>query len=169
LKVFGIDIVANDLCWIGLEGNSVEGSVLLQAPSRLKFPNAAVSEFGNLLSLKELVIARLSGEKFDRGGIVKASPAIHTIILKATRADLRKRFKSAEEFLSKLSQVSTPNWIECEDCFEAYGWRNFDWRVREIRKKDRTEAIVEKKRVGNYKRCHSADDLSAAFRFVESA
>ena len=95
------------------------------------------------------------------------SPAVQRIVLKATRADLNKRFKNAEEFLNKLSQVSTPNWIVHDDTFEACAWRKFDWRVRQIRKKHRTEAIVERKRVGNYKRCHSADDLSAAFRFVE--
>ena len=71
--MLGIDIVANDLCWIGIEGNSVGGTVLLQTPPKLKFPNAAATEFGNLASLKELVIARLSNERFERVGIVKAS------------------------------------------------------------------------------------------------
>ena len=97
------------------------------------------------------------------------SKEIDRIIRKAVRADLNDRFKSVEDFINKLSKVSVPDWKPTVDGFEAKGWKNKDWKIRQVKKRKGVEFNVEKRAAGlqNYRCCFKAPDLEEAFAFVD--
>lgn len=95
------------------------------------------------------------------------SPAIKKIVRRALRADHAKRYTSAEEFLGRLAQVSTPNWQPSDMGFEAMDWRNLNWRVYELKQGKSRQVIVEKSRTNKFRRTLAVTDFATAFEYVE--
>ena len=96
------------------------------------------------------------------------SPVIRRILKRSLRADHTKRYETGEDFLNALSKVSTPDWLPVQETFEAYDWRNANWRVYISTRKQLSEAVVEKARANKYRRVHNANRLEEAFTYVET-
>jgi hypothetical protein len=95
-------------------------------------------------------------------------PEIQRIIKQAIKCDLSARFQTAQDFLTALANVSTPNWSPEGDVFTAKNWQGRDWRITSVKKRKGAEFRVEKSPLdlGNYRKCHSTADLNGAFKFV---
>jgi eukaryotic-like serine/threonine-protein kinase len=127
----------------------------------LEKANAEKSSFAELTAKESLLEKMLTSRAYY-------SSAIRRIVQRAVRCDLRERYQTAQDFLSALANVSTPNWRMTENTYNAANWAGKDWRVASVKNKRGSGIIVEKAPLGSqaYRKCNVANALSEAFHFV---
>lgn len=55
---------------------------------------------------------------------------LHKIVTKACKPKLVDRFRTAQDFCTKLMQATVPNWkVINEHTFRASGWNGWDWEI----------------------------------------
>ncbi len=92
--------------------------------------------------------------------------ALNRIIRKATAPSPDDRFQTASEFIGALETLSFPNWEPADaDCFEAFGWRNWDWRIEPG---NGNGVVIRRARKdsGNYRKWDSAEGVEQAARVI---
>jgi serine/threonine protein kinase len=101
------------------------------------------------------------------------SKKLKRIIRKAILPDRKKRYQSASEFLSALSDLNLPNWKPNNEPNEqcvASDWQGFDWKISVIDDNPKREYQIYRSRAGvsNYRRFkEKSDDLAAILELVE--
>lgn len=108
-----------------------------------------------------------------RPQIAYCSPKLARIVRKATNPDPKRRYQSATEFLSSLTQVDVPNWLPVDEVsFVARSWRGWDWRLSETSSKSSAQFVVERSRCDaeSWRRMPKSTFplLKEAFEFIES-